>query len=712
MKGTGRRVNLAIFLTMAALFFGCFLTLLLRDAYDIQARMLSETEHAARSVVEGLEAVYEELGADAPRSEQLWRYQQAMADNDVSLSAAYPFRCVSFVASDQGGNWEVPVLSRNMIFLEITREDGTVQKLPLAFAHENSADVAQLLLNRDRIAYVVNGDYLEITGWWQDDLFYVQKLDTEARSIAYESPLEPPDTLETIYIKSNRSGTHGQRAYPVNAKGCGISVFLKSYGEGGSRAAFASQWEKDDELVSRFFTDAYAWRRDANGIPKNAELDTYVQDRSPFHTCILVRARLVNQYSQLFENRAPLYVGCAAEFSPMGLAWKQLFSGGTMPVLLLMFLLLGLLLNTIYTYTRRQELRSYQDEITRQARALEYAQNAEKSRREMTSAIAHELKTPIAVLSSYAEALQENIDAEKQSHYLTVIRDEAGKMDRMVLELLDLSRLEAGRYQLKRERFALDELFSEILNPLQHEIEEKHLHIIWQVERTEVDADRCRLGQVIENFMTNAIRHTPEGGKIVLRLGMAGETFSVENQGKPIPTEQLSKVWETFWQGDSSRSERGSGLGLAICRTIVSLHGGSCKAENTAAGVKFSVSLSEKQRLYQLGRMPREECVRIQYPIARWYTTVERVLMRLELLRGKELLQELQAGNIRVGSDPVRDKKTRLYAGYTLSWKEFRIAICQDDGEKRRGLLLDRMRVGSMGYMDGTRPAGWIGNPK
>lgn len=127
-------------------------------------------------------------------------------------------------------------------------------------------------------------------------------------------------------------------------------------------------------------------------------------------------------------------------------------------------------------------------------------------------------------------------------------------MDRMVLELLDLSRLEAGRYQLRRESFRLSALVEEILRPLEGSILEKQLEVSMRVGQDQVYADRMRFGQVVENFMTNAIRHTPPGGKILIRIGMGHETFSVENQGSAIPEGQLGRVWENFWQGDEARS--------------------------------------------------------------------------------------------------------------------------------------------------------------
>jgi two-component sensor histidine kinase len=374
------------------------------------------------------------------------------------------------------------------------------------------------------------------------------------------------------------------------------------------------------------------------------------------------------------------------------LALGDIYGSDLGVLLTLFFLLAGFSLVELYLESRKRELRQYQDELARQAQALEYAKNAEESRRSMTSAIAHELKTPIAVLSSYAEALQENIDAEKQAHYLSVIREETGKMDQMVLELLDLSRLEAGKYKLRREDFNLTELVQEIIEPLEPQIQEKNLQLSWQSGEEQVSADRFRFGQVVENYMTNAIRHTPEEGKIVLRIGMNHETFSVENQGRHIPEEQLKRVWETFWQGDQSRNNRGSGLGLSICRSIMSLHGGSCKVENTAIGVRFTANLEPEGRVPLFYSMPKEENVVLQYSIAQEYTTVENVMHRLGLLDKLMLQREIRAGTIKRGSETVLSPKERLYPGYVLSWQDMKIAITLDDREKRRMLLMERMR--------------------
>ena len=103
-----------------------------------------------------------------------------------------------------------------------------------------------------------------------------------------------------------------------------------------------------------------------------------------------------------------------------------------------------------------------------------------------------------------------------------------------------------------------------------------------------------RFGQVVENFMTNAIRHTPPGGKILIRIGMGHETFSVENQGSAIPEGQLGRVWENFWQGDEARSGRGTGLGLAIVKEVIQAHDEHINVISTeGVGTEFIFSLSK-----------------------------------------------------------------------------------------------------------------------
>ena len=238
--------------------------------------------------------------------------------------------------------------------------------------------------------------------------------------------------------------------------------------------------------------------------------------------------------------------------------------------------------------------RSDQNEITRLNTALDFAKTAEENRRQMTSHIAHELKTPLAVVHSYAEGLKEHIAEDKRDKYLDVILSETERMDAMVLEMLDLSRLEAGKVKLARDTFSLAELTRSIFEKLERAAEAKELQLTFRFpEDTTITADEGRIAQVVENFATNAVKYTPVGGKIAVSIQRRWDkiTFAVENSCPPLSDEALSKVWDTFYRADEARSGGGTGLGLAIAKSIIELHGGKCEAHNSHNGVYFAFTI-------------------------------------------------------------------------------------------------------------------------
>ncbi len=237
------------------------------------------------------------------------------------------------------------------------------------------------------------------------------------------------------------------------------------------------------------------------------------------------------------------------------------------------------------------KIQMQRNEITRLSTALEYAKTAEENRRQMTSNIAHELKTPLAVIHSYAEGLKEHIAEDKRDKYVDVILAEAERTDGMVLEMLDLSRLEAGKVKLSRDAFSLADLTKAIFEKLHMAAEAKELQIRYEFpEKSTIVADENRIAQVVENFATNAVKYTPAGGCVTVRIqtNHGKTTFSMENDSKPLSDEALAKVWDSFYRVDESRSGGGTGLGLAIAKNIVELHGGKCSVRNTKSGVEFS----------------------------------------------------------------------------------------------------------------------------
>ena len=239
-----------------------------------------------------------------------------------------------------------------------------------------------------------------------------------------------------------------------------------------------------------------------------------------------------------------------------------------------------------YYESSRQTIHEANSKIAQLETALEYTRNAEESRRQLVSNITHELKTPLAVIHSYAEGLQAGIAEEKKEHYLNVILEEAEKMDAMVLQMLDLSRLEAGRVRLASDTFSLLELTNRVQQKLEPLAAEKGLEIGYGLAQDfAVTADEGRMEQVITNLMTNAIKYSPEGGRISIQVFSTGGRayFRIENESPHLSEDALKKVWDSFYRADPSRNAPGTGLGLTIVRSIVELHRGSCSVRNTTA---------------------------------------------------------------------------------------------------------------------------------
>ena len=234
------------------------------------------------------------------------------------------------------------------------------------------------------------------------------------------------------------------------------------------------------------------------------------------------------------------------------------------------------------------------NETARLNTALEFAKTAEQNRRRMLSNIAHELKTPLAVIHSYAQGLKEHIAEDKRERYVDIIIAEAERTDAMVVELLDLSRLEAGRVKLSRDNFSLAALVRSEFERLELDAKKRKLTVdLSKLGEFDITADEGRMTQVIGNLVSNAVKYTAEGGQIRVSASQyhGRVKFVIENDCEPLSDETLSHVWDPFYRADNSRSTRGTGLGLAIVKGVVELHGGSCYAESTAQGVKFGFEL-------------------------------------------------------------------------------------------------------------------------
>ena len=233
--------------------------------------------------------------------------------------------------------------------------------------------------------------------------------------------------------------------------------------------------------------------------------------------------------------------------------------------------------------TRQREVTT-RNEITQLKTALDYAHHAEENRRQLITGITHELKTPLAVIHSYAEGLQAGIAADKQEQYTAVILEEAERMDAMVLQMLDLSRLEAGKVKLATDQFSLLELTKAVADNFAPLLAAKELTLSFGLtEDFTIIADESRIRQVITNLISNAQKYTAPGGNIVINVYTEnrGARFTIINTADHLPTEALSKIWDSFYRVDVSRTEPGTGLGLTLVKSIIDLHQGSCYVRNT-----------------------------------------------------------------------------------------------------------------------------------
>ncbi|MEF7634232.1 HAMP domain-containing sensor histidine kinase [Bacillus thuringiensis] len=228
---------------------------------------------------------------------------------------------------------------------------------------------------------------------------------------------------------------------------------------------------------------------------------------------------------------------------------------------------------------------------------IERERQLEKTRKEFISGVSHELKTPLSVIRSFAEGIKDGVSKDT-SYYTDVILEETENMNRLIVEMLELAKLESGTYKLDMTTFSIGELTQQVYTKLLFSMEEKHLQVNIDADPSIlVKANRSRIEQVVVNLLSNAIRYTPEGEKIQVSIIEAEGTVKVEieNTGNPIPEESLEKIWDRFYRLDASRSRHtgGTGLGLSIVKNILDLHHAEYGVYNTTNSVVFYFNLQK-----------------------------------------------------------------------------------------------------------------------
>ncbi|KUO63787.1 MAG: histidine kinase [Gracilibacter sp. BRH_c7a] len=259
---------------------------------------------------------------------------------------------------------------------------------------------------------------------------------------------------------------------------------------------------------------------------------------------------------------------------------------------------LGISLNSLSEQLEKAilELRQANEKLMED---IERERKIDNMRKEFISSVSHELKTPIALIQGYAEGLKVNVNEaeEDKDFYCEVIMDEAGKMNRLVKQLLDLSQIDSGYTRLERTDFDLTILIEHVLKKNALVIRENKITVETEMESgLMVNADIDRIEQVLVNFLVNAFNHVDYRNLIKVKVQKIEDKergtkarVTIFNSGPHIPTESLDKIWTSFYKVDQARTRAygGTGLGLAIVKSIQDLHQNSYGVNNTDGGVEF-----------------------------------------------------------------------------------------------------------------------------
>lgn len=233
------------------------------------------------------------------------------------------------------------------------------------------------------------------------------------------------------------------------------------------------------------------------------------------------------------------------------------------------------------------------------------AENEQKKRiddmrKDFIFSISHELRTPISLIKGYAEGLLDNIanDEESKNYYCEVIVDESMKMEKHVHDLLELSHLESGSYSLELSNFNITQVINSLLLKYDRIFQTKNITCSFEVKGAIlVNADRCRIVQILENYINNALNHIDEKRLITLSIDKTVYNkvrVKVSNTGNHIPEASIDKIWHSYYKVDKARSRSygGYGLGLSIVKAIQDQHENDFGVQNTIDQVVFWFELT------------------------------------------------------------------------------------------------------------------------
>jgi signal transduction histidine kinase len=231
--------------------------------------------------------------------------------------------------------------------------------------------------------------------------------------------------------------------------------------------------------------------------------------------------------------------------------------------------------------------------------ALAVERAVEAQRRDLITAVSHDLRTPLASLRAMVEAVDDGVvdDSETLRRYATEMRSSVDALTCLVDDLFELVQLDAGSVDAEARRATLEEVVDAALAACGGNATEKGLHVETELNGAGLAPCSPRLGRVLQNLLQNAIRHTPADGTVLVqaRRGDGSLQLTVTDSGEGIPPESVERIFDPFWRGDAARTTDGSGLGLTLAKRIVESLGGEISVDSQPArGSRFSVLLPER----------------------------------------------------------------------------------------------------------------------